>query len=101
MQHRGCREGVSDVGFRGLRKYFLCPIQECCLWLCWAHTQGALQASKSGFTLLVPGLHLAGINITVLPVRSWFLISIIAPAGQAVLAEPQPAQGGQLPGKGL
>lgn len=77
-------------------------MQECCLWLCpWVHTLGALQASKSGFTLLVPGLHLAGFNITMLSVKSWFLIFIIAPAGQAALAEPQPAQGGQLPGKGL
>lgn len=57
------------------------------------------QASKSGFTLLVPGLLLAGINITMLSVRLWFLIFITAPVGQAVLADPSLLREGSSRGR--
>lgn len=44
--------------------------------------------------LVVLGQHLAGVSITMLSVRSWFLMAVIAPAGPAAPTLPQLAWGG-------
>lgn len=48
---------------------------------------------EPGF-ILVLGLHLAGVSVAVLSIRSRFLIFVIAPARQAALA-PAPAHSGR------